>query len=242
MSLTDDDGDDMMSEAQDPETQISSHVTFDIETIGGTMFSIGAAVTVLLHNAVDDSYPVKTTAKKRFSTHRLFPNPSGSSYPFWRQFRHLFDQLNKEAVPAQEMAMQFHEWLVKIGAKTDRNTRYMSDFGGFDLGGISEFLRGRVDRQGRPIPTMEFFRGPTGVSFRGQRDTHSMAIGILARSDPTAFWDQRDGWNRLYDALGMTPADTANPFEHTHLPDDDAAHDGVRHMNIVKFLHKNKGG
>ena len=89
-----------------PTASVEVIVSLDIETIELEMFAIGAAVVHLTKQG--DEYSVTVSQKRRWSIPRDFPQETASDFPFWTQFRSVYDELQSEAIPPEEMARKFN--------------------------------------------------------------------------------------------------------------------------------------
>jgi len=211
-------------------------VSLDIETIELEMFAIGAAVVHLTKQG--DEYSVTVSQKRRWSIPRDFPQETASDFPFWTQFRSVYDELQSEAIPPEEMARKFNKFLVEVG-EAFPHVRYSSDFGAFDVGGISTFMK----RHGyEPLQFVRVRGGKT--KFRTDINTGSYTRGALAALTANVNVEapailSANRWEALFEMFrpwGARNQFGDNPFRHTHYPDDDAAEDGWKYMTLRKLM------
>lgn len=213
---------------------IETIISIDIETIELEMFAIGAVVVTLNKN--QDGLYVEIGEKMRWSTHRNFPSDESKDHSFWTQFRDVYDVLRSQAVPAAQMATEFHLWLKKIGTQFP-HARYSSDFGSFDIGRTSAFLM----KYG--FDPLEFYRIGDQKKFRTDINTTSFMKAVITTMSIHSVIPHRKsalrnlaGWPLLYGMLNISSELAECKFQHTHLPDDDAARDGWIYMNARKKM------
>jgi len=199
------------------------------------IFAVGIAVGHLVKE-LNGEPVLKMSERRRFSTFRPFPEPESSilsSYTFWKANKETYLTLLSEAVPEARMATHVHLTISDIHRKFP-GARLISDFASFDIGILNAFL-GHFS-----FPTLEFI--PMENSGRPYRfatdlDTSSFTRGYLSALNP-ANLKAKKRWERILDHLCVPPEERQCPYEHTHLPDDDAAKEVWQYLLARKWMMK----
>jgi len=217
-------------------------VLFDVETVNDTLFAIGACVISMTQDQAAEGgfrLVIDPTEKIRFSVGGVqFPMKGTYGYDFWTRNATAFRTLSSEANPREDVASYLEKWLGQIGEKYP-NATYASADGAVDMWMLSEFMTSSGLRP------MTFFRTGNGeCEFRKPVDTRSYAKGLLDSREPLCNPPEYALWKNVYRVFELcVDEDTGdavpcmvNPYNHTHLPDDDAAEEAFNYMYVKMSL------